>query len=860
MGNPTTNAPNGAEQKFTTSHFDSVRSVTPREIAETWPQLIRRFSTPTIRASKSGPLLSAATFDPPRREKQNVKTGSLLVCDVDGGMTIADAETIIRALGVQAFIYTTHSHQRITDTHPQPIDCFRIVIALAEPIDAQTFPRLWQWENQQFDGRIDPACKDASRMYFPPIIASKDAPFVFRNYIGQPLNWRGLGLPDESQLTDFGVSDESPLDPPAGPVRPSGNYGARALDGECERVRSAPAGQRNNALNLAAYHLGQLGIDQAEVESVLTEAALKAGLDKREIKPTIRSGYKAGLKKPRIINSRGKTMKTSQQTQKKTTSNNNGANAQGAAQSKRQTTTGNGSGAQGAQGAKQKPPTGNASSGAQTAQGNQTGAQTKKASAPRYNTDPIEFVLKRAELFHDSDGRLYATIKRNGHAETHSIRGKNFALWWKGAFFQDAGKPLSSDTFTAAISVVEAMAQFRGAERRVHLRVAEHVGNIYVDLCDPSWRVVEITPDAWRVIESKDSPVLFTRRGGMLGLPEPVQGGELNELRPLANCQGKDNDDTWTLIASWLAMGFNPHGPYPILSVGGEQGSGKSTTSRMLQRIIDPNAGDLRGVPKEERDLMIAANNCWLMAYDNLSGVSQDISDRLCRLATGAGFGTRTLHTNDEETIFCARRPILVNGLSDITYSDYLDRNVSVYLHQIPDDKRRDEKIIWSEFDRSRPQILGALFSGVSHALKHQASVKLARKPRMADFAIWASATEEGLGLAKGAFTTAYEGNRAAAHEVALDTSPAVEIREFVEKMANPEWEGRSSDLLQALNTMLKNKDKEFDPQTKQYWPKGPNKLTEALRRMTPNFRAVGIEINCNRSKKGSKITIKRTK
>src|SRR5574341_167047 len=168
MSKHTITAATGAEQKFTTSHFDSVRSVTPREIAETWPQLIRRFSTPTIRASKSGPLWSAATFDPPHRKKQHVKTVWLLVCDVDGGMTIEDAETIIRALGLQAFIYTTHSHQRITAAHPQPTDCFRVVIALAEPIDAQTFPRLRQWENQQFDGRIDPACKDASRMYFPP--------------------------------------------------------------------------------------------------------------------------------------------------------------------------------------------------------------------------------------------------------------------------------------------------------------------------------------------------------------------------------------------------------------------------------------------------------------------------------------------------------------------------------------------------------------------------------------------------------------------------------------------------------------------------------------------------------------------
>ena len=379
------------------------------------------------------------------------------------------------------------------------------------------------------------------------------------------------------------------------------------------------------------------------------------------------------------------------------------------------------------------------------------------------------------------------------------------------------------------------------------------------DLCDEAWRVVEITPDAWHIIEAAKAPVLFTRRGGMLALPEPVQGGDLAELREFINCKESQDDDSWALVTGRLAMCFHARGPYPILSVGGEQGSGKSTVSRMLQCLVDPNAGDLRGIPKDERDLMIAANNCRLLAYDNLSGVSLEISDRLCRLSTGAGFGTRTLHTNDEETIFAARRPILVNGISDIHYPDFLDRNVSIYLRQFSDEGRRDEEKLWADFASARPRILGALLSGVSCALKNRATVKLDRKPRLADFALWTAAAEPGLGLSKGAFMKAYEGNRAAAHELALDTSPAIEICEFMESLTAPEWRGRPSDLLKALNSILTNKGE--DPQEKHGWPRTANRLGSDLRRIAPNLRAVGIDVDNGRTNGKRYITItKKTK
>jgi hypothetical protein len=59
----------------------------------------------------------------------------------------------------------------------------------------------------------------------------------------------------------------------------------------------------------------------------------------------------------------------------------------------------------------------------------------------------------------------------------------------------------------------------------------------------------------------------------------------------------------------------------------------------------------LRSLPKEERDLSIAANNSRILAFGNLSGLSNMISDALCKLSTGGGLATRRLFTDDEEAV-----------------------------------------------------------------------------------------------------------------------------------------------------------------------------------------------------------------
>lgn len=86
-------------------------------------------------------------------------------------------------------------------------------------------------------------------------------------------------------------------------------YLTAALRAEAGRVRTAPAGQRNHALYLAAVALGQLvaggAITQTQVRSVLEDAAaahiIAGAYTEAEREATITSGLTAGAKRPRTV-------------------------------------------------------------------------------------------------------------------------------------------------------------------------------------------------------------------------------------------------------------------------------------------------------------------------------------------------------------------------------------------------------------------------------------------------------------------------------------------------------------------------------------------------------------------------------
>jgi hypothetical protein len=216
--------------------------------------------------------------------------------------------------------------------------------------------------------------------------------------------------------------------------------------------------------------------------------------------------------------------------------------------------------------------------------------------------DVLVGLAQSAELFHAPDATGYADLLIKGHRETWPIRSKGFRRWLARSFFEATGGAPSSEALQSALNVIEAKAHFDAPERTVHVRVGGLGGRLYLDLCDESWRAIEIDATGWRVIHNP--PVRFRRAAGMKALPEPASGGSVETLRSFLNVK---TDADFVLAVSWLLAAFRDRGPYPVLALSGEQGSAKSTFSALLRALIDPNTAPLRALSREDRELFIAA-------------------------------------------------------------------------------------------------------------------------------------------------------------------------------------------------------------------------------------------------------------
>jgi hypothetical protein len=442
-----------------------------------------------------------------------------------------------------------------------------------------------------------------------------------------------------------------------------------------------------------------------------------------------------------------------------------------------------------------------------------------------------------AELFHTPNGTAYADLPIGGHRETWPVRSARCRAWLRRLYFGATGDAPGAGALADALNLLEARAQFEGPERKVHLRVAEHAGRIFLDLADAAWRAVEIGPDGWQVVSQP--PVRFRRAAGMLPLPLPQAGGTLEALSALINVSAGDD---LVLLTSWLLAALRPGGPYPLMVTAGEQGSAKTVLAKMLRALVDPNAAPARTLPREERDLFIAANNGHVLAFDNLSAVPPWLSDTLCRLASGGSFAVRQLYTDQDEVLFEAARPVILNGIEDVvTRPDLADRALFLTLPYLSEAKRRPEQELWQDFELLRPGLLGALLDAVSHGLRARPQVRLDRLPRMADFALWAAACETGLWPA-GTFARAYAVNRRAAVTDAVDADPvAACMRELMVERSS--WTGRAADLLRASADHSRNRI----GSDRTGWPQNPRALAGRLRRAQTSLRALGIEIAFSR-------------
>ncbi|OJU80988.1 MAG: hypothetical protein BGO11_21180 [Solirubrobacterales bacterium 70-9] len=366
----------------------------------------------------------------------------------------------------------------------------------------------------------------------------------------------------------------------------------------------------------------------------------------------------------------------------------------------------------------------------------------------------------------------------------------------------------------------------------MHLRVAEVDDTIVLHLGNDDARSIQVSRSGFKVATA---PVAFEKKRHTQLLPELLSDWSLAPLGELFNHGGESN---LKLITGWLLMALRETGPKPILILQGPPGSAKTTMTEALKFLVDPTVPLLRTMPTSERDLAIAAANHWVLAFDNLSYIKENMSNALCRLSTGAGFGTRALYTNDEEIVFEYIRPVILNGLDAIaTRQDLLSRSIVIRLSEIPKERRLEKEVFWSRLEEARPAILGALLNATSAALSNRSKVTLESLPRMADFASWVTAAEPALGWPAGSFLEAFEENNGEALKTSLEGSLLAE--KILQALADDVvLQGTPADILGLLALRVSHGDS-----LSKAWPKNAQGMSRQLTLLNPALREFGVVI-----------------
>lgn len=309
------------------------------------------------------------------------------------------------------------------------------------------------------------------------------------------------------------------------------------------------------------------------------------------------------------------------------------------------------------------------------------------------------------------------------------------------------------------------------------------------------------------------------------------------------------------MVAAWALAALCPGGPYPILTLQGEQGSGKSILTKLLRGVVDPNVAPIRAAPRDENDLIVAAKNGHALALDNISRIDAATADALCRVATGGGFSARAKYTDDVEFVVWTCNPIVLNGIPALAdRPDFASRALIVHLQAIPDDARRNEREFWSDWNSVAPRVLGALCDALSTALRRLPDVRPAKASRMADFERLILAAAPALGWEPSEFFAAYDANRRDLEAEVVDSDAVAQaiIGMVGESSSDFLWEGTATWLLELLTAKVSDVVKRS-----RAWPQASNALGNRIKRLTPLLRKRGIILSPGHS--GSRfITIRR--
>ena len=302
-------------------------------------------------------------------------------------------------------------------------------------------------------------------------------------------------------------------------------------------------------------------------------------------------------------------------------------------------------------------------------------------------------------------------------------------------------------------------------------------GLIEYDLVNAEHEYVAVSLKGWKITKKTRNKFLKRNTSSAQMTPQQTKNNLLTLLKPFVNT----DHDGLILFATWLVQAFC-EGNHSALLIMAEQGCGKSTLTKMAQRIIDPYKGQPSVMPSKKDDLFAMLTNSYFVAFDNTDVLSKEVSDILCSAVTGATVQKRKLYTTNELGLYELHNTLVLNGIDIVpTESDLASRCLLLKLKPIEAEKRKTDTELREDFQNMLPEILGAIFNVLSEAMKTIREIQPVRMPRMAESYKEMLAIAVAMGVPESRFESIYNANLTAMDKARADVAIVEAVKEYME-------------------------------------------------------------------------------
>lgn len=475
--------------------------------------------------------------------------------------------------------------------------------------------------------------------------------------------------------------------------------------------------------------------------------------------------------------------------------------------------------------------------------------QSKQGSGPQVDDDirseadkVAEAIERNAAFFLDQNQEPWATCDLpSGELCSYPLESGEFKRWAQRVICNELQiKAIKKDHYNQALAYWIMLAYESGRTVKMQNRIAvnDTMTEILYDCNTSDNKAVRIADGEVTIIKTPNEVFRREKSDGPQVIPntEVDCRSLLKYVEKYFNCATRQD---LILLAVYIATCFlGADINHAIMIFSGSKGSAKSTATRYIQQLVSPQITGVTTMSKKVDDVAVRLSHSALAVFDNLSQISEGISDLLCVGVTGGTYPKRKLFTDNEEIYLQLKAMIIMNGVNVVAEkSDLLDRSVNIELKRLTKESMLSPTKLDEMFKSDLPDMLGAIMKTVAEALEDDDQPEPDQLIRMADFHLWGIKIARALGIQQEEFEEALLSNQSRINEKAIDNYPVASLLiDFVE--SKPNWVGPVSSLHSELTklALLKNINTH---QTK--FPKDAGALSRRLKEVESNLAEVGV-------------------